>query len=216
MWPRCNSVISNVRLESEFSPIIITFLVIKGDSSHSLIVLDAFVKYLINNIKVNIFVTKTLDDLYILVCEMADDMASFSKCRLVHIYVERFENHIHMNKNATRQWQIKSYWCFNLGCIPLNQTYCKKVAGCYKTYRAQQKGIELVKHTCYSLFLCLRIIKIVLMYHKHKLGSDCTGDSRASISGICTYLRIEFHSGCIYWIMNAMVKLANPWSALHG
>jgi len=23
-------------------------------------------------------------------------------------------------------------------------------------------------------------------------------------------LRIEFHSGCIYWIMNAMVKLANP------
>jgi len=24
------------------------------------------------------------------------------------------------------------------------------------------------------------------------------------------YLRIEFHSGCIYWIMNAMVKLANP------
>jgi len=32
------------------------------------------------------------------------------------------------------------------------------------------------------------------------------------------YLRIEFHSGCIYWIINAMVKLANPWSALalHG
>ena len=28
------------------------------------------------------------------------------------------------------------------------------------------------------------------------------------------YLRIEFHSGCIYGIMNAMVKLANPWSAL--
>jgi len=28
------------------------------------------------------------------------------------------------------------------------------------------------------------------------------------------HLRIEFHSGCIYWIMNAMVKLANPWSAL--
>jgi len=26
-------------------------------------------------------------------------------------------------------------------------------------------------------------------------------------------LRIEFHSGCIYGIMNAMVKLANPWSA---
>jgi len=25
-----------------------------------------------------------------------------------------------------------------------------------------------------------------------------------------TLLRIEFHSGCIYWIMNAMVKLANP------
>jgi len=24
------------------------------------------------------------------------------------------------------------------------------------------------------------------------------------------HLRIEFHSGCIYWIMNAMVKLANP------
>jgi len=23
-------------------------------------------------------------------------------------------------------------------------------------------------------------------------------------------LRIEFHSGCIYWIMNAMIKLANP------
>jgi len=29
-------------------------------------------------------------------------------------------------------------------------------------------------------------------------------------------LRIEFHSGCIYWIiLNAMVKLANPWSALY-
>jgi len=24
------------------------------------------------------------------------------------------------------------------------------------------------------------------------------------------HLRIEFYSGCIYWIMNAMVKLANP------
>jgi len=28
------------------------------------------------------------------------------------------------------------------------------------------------------------------------------------------HLRIEFRSGCIYGIMNAMVKLANPWSAL--
>jgi len=31
---------------------------------------------------------------------------------------------------------------------------------------------------------------------------------------VSKYLRIEFHSVCIYWIMNAMVKRANPWSAL--
>ena len=27
---------------------------------------------------------------------------------------------------------------------------------------------------------------------------------------VSAQLRIEFHSGCIYWIMNAMVKMANP------
>ena len=30
----------------------------------------------------------------------------------------------------------------------------------------------------------------------------------------CMHLRIEFNSGCVDGIMNAMVKLVNPWSAL--
>jgi len=32
----------------------------------------------------------------------------------------------------------------------------------------------------------------------------------ALLKRLSYYLRIEFHSECIYWIMNAMVKLANP------
>jgi len=40
----------------------------------------------------------------------------------------------------------------------------------------------------------------------------CLKDGK--LESACIHLRIEFHSGCIYWIMNAMVKLANPWSAL--
>ena len=138
-----------------------------------------------------------------------------------------------MNVNCVTDVAHSSHVCSNtalLCCWWHQRTYTRvtmpRCQGCpvqayNRNITTSKVNINTLKHTCMCTFtrtqtltdymiklmarlvlLYMRIINVILLF----------------FLSINMYLRIEFHYDCIDGILNAIVKLANPWRALalHG